>query len=92
MLSDGVGIESGGVTNLHAAPTAGGKIDVVIAGADLDKTQPRRLRRKRTSTRTCSGIDHFRVGEIRRAGIGRSDGELPLCGKDDAHRAWVATG
>lgn len=85
MLGDGVGIESGGVTNLHAAPTAGGKIDVVIAGADLDKTQPRRLREKSVVDKNMLRDHRFCVGEMRRAGIRRSDGELPLCGKDDAH-------
>ena len=55
------------------------------ASADLDKTQPRRLCEK-------SGVDEnmlrdhcFCVGEMRRAGIGRSDGDLPLCRKGDAH-------
>ena len=85
MLGDGVGIESGGVTNLHAAPTTGGKIDVVIAGADLDKTQPRRLRKKSVVDENMLRNHCFCVGEIRRAGIRRSDGNLPLCGKGGTH-------
>ena len=85
MLGDGVGIESGGVTHLHAAPTAGGKIDVVIARADLDKTQPRRLREKGVVDKNMLRDHCFCVGEMRRAGIRRSDGDLPLCGKDGTH-------
>ena len=85
MLGDGVGIESGGITNLHAAPTTGGKIDVVIARADLDKTQPRRLREKSVVDENMLRDHHFCVGEMQRAGIGRSDGDLPLCRKCGAH-------
>ena len=85
MLGDGVGIESGGVTNLHATPTAGSKIDVVIARADLDKTQPRRLREKSVVDKNMLRDHRFCVSEMRRAGIGRSDGDLPLCGKGGAH-------
>lgn len=85
MLSDGVGIETGGVTHLHAAPTASSKIDVVIAGADLDKTQPRRLREKSVVDENMLRDHRFCVSEMRRAGIRRSDGDLPLCGKGGAH-------
>lgn len=85
MLSDGVGIESGSIAHLHPTTRAGGKIDVVIAGADLDKTQPRRLCEKSVVDENMLRDHCFCVGEMRRAGIGRSDGDLPLCRKGGAH-------
>lgn len=85
MLCDGVGIESGSIAHLHPTTRAGGKIDVVIAGANLHETQPRCLRKKIIVDADVLRNYGFGNSEMSTARRRRSDDNLPLVRKSGAH-------